>query len=369
MDKPPSRNHFIETIARLDRLSAPAVFGLTFAALGLVFLFDYATGFELSCTVFYLLPIGIAAWLVGGAFGILLSLLSTGCNTLADFLTGRRYASHLAPLWNPVIVLSSYLIFVWLLRTVRAIDKTLRQTNETLDQRVRERTASLASELAERKRLEKEVLVISEREQQRIGRDIHDSLCQHLMGTAFAEQCLAETLAESGSPEAGDADRVVTLIEDAISMARGLAAGLSPIEKDGEGLLTAFTDLAVLFSVQFKVACRFDFEQPVLIRNAAVATHLYRIAQEAVHNAIRHGRAQNIRIRLGKADSLVTLSIEDDGAGLPADFQPGQSEGMGLRNMQYRASMIGGSLILQRGNPGTIVTCSFRETEGEPTQK
>jgi len=147
-------------------------------------------------------------------------------------------------------------------------------------------------------------------------------------------------------------------------MARGLAAGLSPIETEGEGLLSALSDLAAYFSSHFKVACRFLFEQPVLIHDSAVATHLYRIVQEAVHNAIRHGKARNIGIHLGKAGSVVTLIIWDDGAGLPGGLSA--SVGMGLRNMRYRASMIGGRLTIERGEPGAIVTCSFPEGSGLP---
>ncbi len=272
-------------------------------------------------------------------------------------LTGQIYSNRFAPFWNAAITLSFYLIVVWLLRSLRLIQ-------DTLERRVRERTAILSEELAERKRLEREILVISEREQRRIGLDIHDSLCQHLTGTALAEQFLVEKLTARDAPEVEDADRVVGLIEDAISLARGLAAGLSPIETEGEGLLTALGDLAGHFSSQFKVSCRFAYEEPVLIQDSAVATHLYRIVQEAVHNAIRHGRARNIRIRLGKAGSLVTLTILDDGAGLPAGVPLHQ--GMGLRNMKYRASMLGGSLSLEPGEPGAIVTCSFHEGNGLP---
>ena len=318
---------------------------------------DYLTGYEISCTVFYLLAIGIATWFVGAGFGIFVSLLSAINTSFANVLTGQVFSNRFAPFWNAAIVLSFYLIVVWLLRSLRRIQ-------DTLEHRVRERTAILTSELAERKRLEKEILVISEREQRRIGHDIHDSLCQHLTGTALAEQFLLEKLSARGAPEVEDADRVVGLIEDAIFMARGLAAGLSPIETEGEGLLTALTDLASHFSSQFKVACRFAFEEPVLIHDSAVATHLYRISQEAVHNAIRHGKATDICIHLGKSGSLISLTIWDNGRGLPEEITVPQ--GMGLRNMKYRASMIGGSLTLERGEPGAIVTCSFHEGNGLP---
>jgi len=343
-------------IQRLEGMPKRTAIGLTLAIFLVVALADYSTGYEISCTVFYLLAIGIATWCIGARFGIFVSILSAGSTSLDNVLTGQTYSNHFAPFWNAGIVLCFYFVVVWLLRSLRMIQ-------DTLENRVRERTAVLTSELAERKRLEKEILVISEREQRRIGRDIHDSLCQHLTGTALAEQFLVEKLTAREAPEVDDAGRVVGLIEDAICMARGLAAGLSPIETEGEGLIAALADLASYFTVQFKVACRFEFEEPpVMIHDSAVTTHLYRITQEAVHNAIRHGKAGHIGIRLWKAGSLVILRIEDDGCGPPSAgvVQPG----MGLRNMRYRASMIGGNLTLEAGNPGTIVTCCFHAGGG-----
>ena len=357
MDQPVARNTFTRAITWLEHLSRPALLGFTFCIFTLVALVDYATGYEISCTVFYLVAIGIATWFLGAGSGIFFSLLSAVCTSFANVLTGETYTNRFAPFWNGAIVLSFYLIVVWLLRSLRMIQ-------DTLEQRVRERTAILTRELAERKRLEREILVISEREQRRIGLDIHDSLCQHLTGTALAEQFLAEKLSARGAPEVVDADRVIGLIEEAIAMARGLAAGLSPIETEGDGLLAALSDLASYFCGQFNVTCHFSSEEAVLVHDTAVATHLYRIAQEAVHNAIRHGKARNIGIRLDRTGALVALTIRDDGSGLPEEglLHPG----MGLRNMKYRASMLGGSLTLERGEPGAIVTCTFHEGNGLP---
>jgi signal transduction histidine kinase len=345
------------TIGRIRDLSRQAIVGITFGIFLVVAVADYLTGYEISCTVFYLLAVGIATWCVGASFGVFMSLLSALFTSYFNVLTGEKYSNHFAPFWDAAIVLSFYFIVVWLLRSLRTIQ-------DTLEERVRERTMVLSAELAERKRLEEEILVISEREQRRIGRDIHDSLCQHLTGTALAEQFLVEKLSNRSAPEVEDAGRVVSLIEDAIRMARGLAAGLSPLETEGEGLLTALTDLAAYFSDQYKVDCLFEFEESVLIHDASVATHLYRITQEAVHNAIRHGKSGHIAIHLARAGSLVTLSIADDGSGLP-DAGP-LHQGMGMRNMAYRASMIGGALTVARAARGVVVTCTFPEGTGLP---
>jgi signal transduction histidine kinase len=345
----------VNFIAKLNQLPKPLLVGFTFVILACVAAIDFLTGYEISCTVFYLVAAGLATWFVGPSFGILVSILSAIATSTISIASGEHYSNRFAPVWDAAIVLSFYLIVVWLLRS-------LRLTQETLERRVEERTAALTSELAERRRLENEILAISEREQRRIGVDIHDSLCQHLTATALAEQFLVEKLAARGAPEVADADRVVVLIEDGISLARGLAAGLFPLEADGGGLPTALSELAAHFSSRFDVACRFDVAEPVHIQDTAVATHLYRIAQEAVHNAIRHGHAHKIDIQLGKSGSAVTLVIRDNGSGIPTGKPIHQ--GMGLRNMKYRASIIRGSLTLDGGESGAMVTCTFPAGDG-----
>jgi signal transduction histidine kinase len=344
-------------IAKLNQLPKWLLVGVTFVILGCVATMDFLTGYEISCTVFYLVAAGLATWFVGAPFGILVSILSAISTSAISLVSGEHYSNRFAPVWDAAIVLSFYLIVVWLLRS-------LRSTQETLEQRVEERTASLSSELAERRRLENEILAIGEREQRRIGIDIHDSLCQHLTGTALAEQFLVEKLAAREAPEVADANRVVNLIEEAITMARGLAAGLFPLEADRQDLSSALSELAAHFSSRFNVACRFSLADPVHIRDTAVATHLYRIAQEAVHNAIRHGHARKIDIRLGKFGSMMELVICDDGSGITIG-QP-IHHGMGLRNMKYRASIIGGSLTLDGGESGATVRCTFPQPDFLP---
>ncbi len=341
-------------IVKLSQLPKSFLVGFTFAILAGVAAIDFLTGYKISCTVFYLVAVGLATWFVGVSFGVVVSILSAVGTTTIGILSGQHYSNRFAPIWNAAIVLSFYFIVVWLLRR-------LRLTQETLEQRVKDRTASLSSELAERRRLENEILAIGEREQRRIGLDIHDSLCQHLTGTALAEQFLIEKLATRGAPEVADANRVVGLIEDAIAMADGLASGLFPLEADGEGLPAALSELAAHFSSRFNVACRFHLAEPVHIQDTVVASHLYRIAQEAVHNAIRHGHARAIDIRLGKSGSALALVICDDGSGIPADKPI--HEGMGLRNMKYRASIIGGRLTFDSGGSFAMVTCSFPESD------
>ena len=212
-------------------------------------------------------------------------------------------------------------------------------------------------DITERKRLEKEILEISEREKRRIGHDLHDGLCQHLAGVEMMSQVLEQKLEprfEDGARRAGDIARNV---REAISQTRSLARGLSPVTLESEGLMSALQELAETTGKIFGVACRLDCDPPVSVADHAVATHLFRLAQEAVANAIKHGRAKKISIRLTGDRGRVILKVDDDGAGFPAEIF--KSKGMGLRIMQSRVGMMDGTLAIER-NPdgGASVICS-----------
>jgi PAS domain S-box-containing protein len=218
--------------------------------------------------------------------------------------------------------------------------------------------SSAIRDISERKRLEKTVLEISEREQRRIGQDLHDGLGQHLTGIAFLTKVQERRLAENHSPEAADAAKIVQLVNDAIRKTRELSRGLLPVVSDAYGLMSALRLYATEIEDLFGIACRFQCEEAVLIHDAPMATHLYHIAQEAVNNAIKHGRAENILIRLFSGVRQGTLIIKDDGVGI--ERPPAPHTGVGLHIMNYRAGMIGGTLEVQREQPrGTAVTCRF----------
>jgi signal transduction histidine kinase len=224
---------------------------------------------------------------------------------------------------------------------------------------VQQRTSALTEEMAERQRLESELLEISEREQRRIGQDLHDGLCQHLTGATLAGQVLEEKLAAQHLPEANDANKVVELVEEGINLSRKLAKGLHPVEMEADGLMLALEEYAATTSELFKVSCRFDCDLPVLIHDTATAGHLFRIAQEAVGNAIKHGRAKNISIRLDATEEATVLTVKDDGVGLPESLP--KNHGMGLRIMAHRSGMIGGVFSAHRAGPGgTLIICELR---------
>jgi PAS domain S-box-containing protein len=212
-------------------------------------------------------------------------------------------------------------------------------------------------DVTERKRLEHAVLEISAREQQRIGQDLHDGLTQHLVGVAYLSQSLQSKLAEKEAAEAADVTRINQLLDDALSQTRHLARGLFPVKLEENGLASSLTELASGIEDIFKMSCRFTCEKSVVVRDNVVATHLYRIAQEAVHNAIRHGQAKVVSIALDRTDNAVTLTVTNDGASFPKELRKG--DGMGLDTMAYRARAIGATLDIHGGERGgTVVRCS-----------
>jgi PAS domain S-box-containing protein len=213
-------------------------------------------------------------------------------------------------------------------------------------------------DITEREQLERALLEISAREQRRIGQDLHDGLGQHLTGIAFMAKVHESKLTEKQLPDAADAAKIVRLVNQAIHKTRELARGLLPVVSDAQGLMSALQLWAAEVEDLFGISCRFECECDVLIHDDAMATHLYHIAQEAVNNAIKHGHAQNTRIHLAAEMGWGTLLIADDGSGIPEDR--GNSHGMGLHIMSYRAGMIGGRLQINPNTPrGTAVTCNF----------
>ncbi len=214
-------------------------------------------------------------------------------------------------------------------------------------------------DITEREQLQRALLDISAREQRRIGQDLHDGLGQHLTGIAFMAKVHEAKLAEKQLTDAADAAKIVRLVNEAIHKTRELARGLLPVVPDAQGLMSALQLRSAEIEDLFGITCHFACEPAVLIHDDAMATHLYHIAQEAVNNAIKHGKARVILICLAQENEVGTLQIRDNGIGIAEDR--GASQGMGLHIMTYRAGMIGGRLDVRanaQGN-GTSVTCTF----------
>jgi signal transduction histidine kinase len=318
----------------------------------LVGLADYITGYETFFFTFYLLPIFAGTWRISTVFGVLTSALSVAAWVSSNIEDGAHYSNYFIPVWNAAIMFAIYLIIVLLLARLKRI-------HGKLEERVRQRTEALTQEIQTRTRLQKELLETSDREQRRIGRDLHDGLCQHLTGTALAGHFLEQKLAGKSPGDAGEASRLVQLIEQAIELTRNLSHQLDPVELKTGKLIDHFEDMAADTSQRFKVRCQFERSLPHPPEDAAVATHLYRIAQDAVTNAVKHGRAKSINIGLDSAADEIVLTITDDGTGQTETKPNGMQDAeMRQRAMAYRADLIGATFNIERLNThGTRVTC------------
>jgi PAS domain S-box-containing protein len=212
-------------------------------------------------------------------------------------------------------------------------------------------------DITQRRELEHEIIEIANREQRRIGSDLHDGLGQELTGVALMLRGLAGRLRREGAAAAGDAEEIVALVNGAIDSARSLARGLSPVSIERGGLPFAIRALCTRASDMYGVQVRFRSKVwPQLTLDAAPSNHLYRIAQEAVTNAVKHGRATEVIVDLIVTGEHVQLMITDNGVGLPAGTDLAQ--GMGLKIMRYRANMVGGTVQIGPGpgGAGTRVT-------------
>jgi signal transduction histidine kinase len=215
------------------------------------------------------------------------------------------------------------------------------------------------SDISARKNLERQIAEVSDREQRRLGEDLHDGLCQHLVSVAFAARKLAAKLAAQSSPEAEAATQIAELVGESIAQARAVARGLYLVPLEAGGLRSALEEFVMQMRSRHRVSCQFLERVSLPIVEQTVVTNLFRIAQEAVNNAVKHAEASKITVTLLADREEIVLTIEDDGAG----FKPGSgpSRGMGLHLMNYRARMIGAALHIEpRSGGGTVVNCSVR---------
>jgi two-component system, LuxR family, sensor kinase FixL len=222
-------------------------------------------------------------------------------------------------------------------------------------------------DISERRELEKEVLRAGEEERRRIGRDLHDGLGQALTGTGLIAQNVARSLSKAGNSAATDVLEIADLIRDADEQARALAQGLVPVELDRNGLSAALERLCKQAQRLFGGACEYERGEALVIEDSNALINLYRIAQEAVSNAFKHGRADKVCVTLVEAGDVFQLRVSDNGIGFSE--KAGESSGMGVRIMHYRASVLGGQLhIRTRKEGGTLVYCNIPRPGGQSEQ-
>ena len=311
---------------------------------GMIGYLDYLTGYEHSMLLFYFLPISLAAWCANFAFGLIIVIVCVTTWVLADLASGIPALGF----WNIGMAFASYVLFAGVVSKLGSLVREL-------DRRVDERTTAYEREMNKRRRLDQEIAQVADRERRRLGHDLHDKLGQHLTGTALAAQVLKDKLAARCCPETNDAEKLVQCLEEGIDFTRNLARGFFSPELRAEGLVVALQNLAETTSEQSGINCVLYGEELIPIHDSTVANQLYRIAQEAVTNSVKHAAATNIHIRLAMDGSELCLSIADDGVGFPDNPR---SEGLGLHLMRHAAALSGGSFDIRRnGGKGTIATC------------
>ncbi len=236
-------------------------------------------------------------------------------------------------------------------------------SRDELEQRVLERTRELLATnnelertMAQRQQLERELLEISEREKRRIGEDLHDMVCQELTATALFLKSSAKKLGPKDAAAAKTLEESAETVNRNVVIARALAGGLQAVELTASGFKNALRDLAASASQNVGIQCHFKTARGVRVRNDTVALHLYRVAQEAVTNAVKHSRAKNILISLDHDKTHVCISVQDDGKGFTVGKRRGK--GLGLHMMRYRANALGGELKIERRRSGGMdITC------------
>lgn len=238
---------------------------------------------------------------------------------------------------NPVVLRSKVSVFVSLFRNARA----------------------LQTEISERRRLESELARAIEREQLRLGQELHDGLGQQLTGICYMIQALQAKLQKASPAAARELERLGSLMQQSIDQSRDLAKGFYPVELERLGLLIALQEICAKMRQRSNICCVVESDGDPLCSNlkGPVAIQIFRIAQEAMHNAIKHSQAKRVVARLASTNGHIILTVKDDGIGFNAHART--KKGMGLAIMQYRARMVDGTLDIRTTDEGgVVVTCS-----------
>jgi signal transduction histidine kinase len=294
----------------------------------------------------------LAVWYGDRSTAIFVAVLSALVWWWADVKAGHPYFTNWGQVWETVVRLSFFLF-------VAAGGTAMKTQKDAIKSRMQ--ALERAGEL------EREIVRVSEAEQQRIGRDLHDGLCQYLAAVGCAASELKEDLRAKSLPEAAEAEEIQNLLRGAVTQTRDLARGIFPVQMDESGLAGALAELAGNTTRHTQTAVRFESADGMVIHDRDRSMHLYRIAQEALHNAIRHGGARHVTIRLDGDESRPRLTITDDGTGFP---NAGAICGMGLKTMGYRANLIGARI--QKGNQpggGAFVSCVSKSEATEAPHK
>jgi len=305
---------------------------------------DYSTGYEITLSILYCVPIFLVAWCCDRKLGVLMALLAGITWWWAAVQAGHPYLRSWMEGWE-VFVRCGFFI-------ITAIGAAAVKEQ-------RDASASRIALLEYSQRLEREIIGISEREQERIGQDLHDGICQCLAALSCSAASLKNDLEGHHLPaEAKIAAELAGFLRDAVVQTRNLARGLVPVQMDEAGLASALEELTASATRLLGIRCVYESAGAPVIQDNGVAMHLYRIAQEAINNATKHGKAASVHVSLIDDGKATTLRIADDGAGISKTANG--SDGMGLGLMYYRARLVGGELSIEEPlSGGTVVSCGI----------
>ncbi|WP_395751100.1 sensor histidine kinase [Prosthecobacter sp.] len=305
---------------------------------------DYITGFEVNWFIFYTGPIFITVWWAGGRSGRYVALLTGAVWWLANKSTSP-HSTELGYAWSLINRLVSFYIVV----VAVSASRNKQEANE-----------AQIRMLEERRQLEKDIVSVSEHEQQRIGQDLHDGICQQLAAIGCAARVLSEDLQAQGVQSAQDASMIESSVQQVVLEARNLARGIFPVHVDRSGLTAALDDLGKMMGRLTGIPIVVSHCVDVSVDAPEVSMNLYRIAQEAVANAVKHSGATEIVIDLKQENGWLEMRVEDNGKGM-TQTQGQRDEGMGLRTMHYRAQALLAKLaISRRPQGGTLVCCRLQ---------
>jgi signal transduction histidine kinase len=305
---------------------------------------DLTTGHQVSLVLFYTAPIVFAVWLCDNKSVFVVAGLAGVLWSWADLVPGHSYSSGTVQTWEITIRFAFFFL-------VGLAGIAVREQQRASNARI--------SLLEHTQRLEKQIIEVSEYEQQRIGRDLHDGLCQFLAAIGCAATSLKIDLKQQRLDKlAADASEIEKLLSESVKQARDLSHGLVPVQLDEAGLPAALHELAASTTRLLPVKCTFESAGQGGASQSGKATHLYRIAQEAIHNATKHGKAHKIDIRLSANPSATSLSIADDGIGFSKNGNA--MDGVGISIMRYRANIMDGEFAIEAGSGGgTTVSCTI----------
>jgi signal transduction histidine kinase len=325
----------------LTRQSTAIAFAESLVMLFAISWVDLKVGHEVSLVLFYSAPIVFAVWLCDNSSAFLVAGLAGVLWSWADIVCAHSYSSGTTQAWEIAIRFAFFFL-------VALAGIATREQHRASSARI--------SLLEHARKLEKEIIEVSEHERQRIGRDLHDGLCQLLAAIGCAAASLKVDLNEQGLEKlAADAGEIERLLSESVEQARDLSHGLVPVQLNEAGLPAALQELAISTSRLLPVECTFESAGQTGASLNGRATHLYRIAQEAIHNAAKHGKARKIDIRLSANASATSLSIADDGIG----FSKNGNDGVGISIMRYRAHIMEGEFTIESDcDGGTIVSCT-----------